>query len=414
MFTEISIRNFKSLADVRVELGPLTVLVGRNGSGKSNFLQAIEFASWATKYGSIGDALQSRHLDLRDLVYMRQPKVPIEFSSVIEVPSVKGGAGTGFTAEVDLKIRRSGPGMPPILSEDVVEVRSQDANNQWMASIGDLDQVRAAREGVSELSYRNVALEHSLQRDVILSKSGEKKFPRLWQVAKHFSEYLHYEIWGPEHIQVPDSTAAAERQNGHGATWMGSHGERLPTVLARIQREKGAWSQLCNDLQSDYPQVRFVRAHRDRTTEGWKLTFAEGRSEQLARRFSPQHMSAGLLRVLALLAVKYDPQKPTVIGFEEPENGLHPSVLRNCLRRLQEISNQGTQVIVTTHSPYLLNLALESEDRPRAELKLVMRGESGRTTIESTDPEKIELARRHGFGIGELWGMLLDENELAK
>ena len=50
MFQSIAVSNFKNLADVRVDLGPFTVLMGKNGAGKSSFLQAIDLASWAVRY----------------------------------------------------------------------------------------------------------------------------------------------------------------------------------------------------------------------------------------------------------------------------------------------------------------------------------------------------------------------------
>ena len=60
MINKISIKNFKSLAETSVELGPFTVLVGGNGSGKSSFLQAIELISWAVCFPSLQHALVSR------------------------------------------------------------------------------------------------------------------------------------------------------------------------------------------------------------------------------------------------------------------------------------------------------------------------------------------------------------------
>ena len=43
MIKRIKIRDFKSIRDLDVDLGPITVLVGRSGTGKSNFVQAIRF-----------------------------------------------------------------------------------------------------------------------------------------------------------------------------------------------------------------------------------------------------------------------------------------------------------------------------------------------------------------------------------
>jgi AAA15 family ATPase/GTPase len=49
--THVSVRNYKSLAEVDVDLGPLTVLVGPNGAGKSNFVDALRFVSYSLWLG---------------------------------------------------------------------------------------------------------------------------------------------------------------------------------------------------------------------------------------------------------------------------------------------------------------------------------------------------------------------------
>src|SRR5205814_2448496 len=72
--------------------------------------------------------------------------------------------------------------------------------------------------------------------------------------------------------------------------------------------------------------------------------------------------------LLGLLAIKYQSVPLALLGYEEPENGLHPSALDDCMRHLKGIARNGTQVIVTTHSPYLLNYLLEDEAEPKAEI----------------------------------------------
>ena len=59
MITHVSVRNYKSLADVDVELGPLTVLVGQNSTGKSNFIDVLHFVSDALR-SSLERAIMDR------------------------------------------------------------------------------------------------------------------------------------------------------------------------------------------------------------------------------------------------------------------------------------------------------------------------------------------------------------------
>jgi len=89
MINKISIKNFKSLAETSVELGPFTVLVGANGAGKSSFLQAIELISWAVRFPSLQNALDEHQIEFRDLVHLRSPQALIEceLGLTVQVPA---------------------------------------------------------------------------------------------------------------------------------------------------------------------------------------------------------------------------------------------------------------------------------------------------------------------------------------
>ncbi len=68
-------------------------------------------------------------------------------------------------------------------------------------------------------------------------------------------------------------------------------------------------------------------------------------------------LSEGTLRILGLLALGGAKEPPSLLGFEEPENGIHPRRIRLVAELLQARAATGTtQLIVTTHSPTLLDL----------------------------------------------------------
>jgi predicted ATPase len=69
--------------------------------------------------------------------------------------------------------------------------------------------------------------------------------------------------------------------------------------------------------------------------------------------YSARVISEGTLRVLGLLAITYPLAPTTVIGYEEPENGVHPRRLRLIAELLQNTVASGKQLLVNTHSPKL-------------------------------------------------------------
>jgi predicted ATPase len=82
-------------------------------------------------------------------------------------------------------------------------------------------------------------------------------------------------------------------------------------------------------------------------------------------------ISEGTLRLMGLLAIAYMPEPPTLLGFEEPENGVHPGRLELIAEIFKSIAARGTQVVLTTHSPYL------PEMFDKESLLVCRRGENG-------------------------------------
>jgi ABC-type ATPase involved in cell division len=412
MFRSIGLRNFKSLANVRTDLGEFTVLVGANGAGKSSFLQAIELFSWTVKYESINDALVDHRVEFRDLVYLRSSKSRITFDAEVEVPK------TDASTEIE-RVRvwmRLAKKRYVYLRERVEPAASHsNGSKNWPYGILSSNRARKAWEtGIPSIEHKNVALGHSMLRDIYLAENSLLPFPILGEVANHFINYVHYEIWGPERLRDPSLLRAATPRNGTSVIRLGKRGEDLPRLLRFIRRDESRWDELLKELRQAYPTIRKIEFRKGLSGE-LGLAFGERRESAKARLwYQPSQMSDGFLRLLGLLSIKYQPVPLALLGYEEPENGLHPSALTACMRHLKEIARNGTQVIVTTHSPYLLNHLLEDGTAPRAELRLVTRGADGKTHISVPDPVKMNRARAQGFGIGELWGMLLNEKALAQ
>ena len=106
-------------------------------------------------------------------------------------------------------------------------------------------------------------------------------------------------------------------------------------------------------------------------------------------------LSEGTLRVLGLLALGGAKEPPALLGFEEPENGVHPRRIRMIAEMLKTRTATGdTQLIVTTHSPTLLDLI------PNSAL-FVCRKDGGRTMIEPFLPFELLREREIDQGLDD-------------
>jgi predicted ATPase len=107
----------------------------------------------------------------------------------------------------------------------------------------------------------------------------------------------------------------------------------------------------------------------------------------------------GVLLVLAYLAVLYLPETPRVLLVEEPENGVHPKLLHSVLGILRELVREPsyTQVMLTTHSPYALDLFKPEE------VTLCTMQDSGEVKTTRLADSPTVMNQTDVFTLGEIW-----------
>src|SRR5260370_34069888 len=109
----------------------------------------------------------------------------------------------------------------------------------------------------------------------------------------------------------------------------------MHTTLARMQAEdKFALTDVSRDMANVVPGILEIKLEQDKLSDKYVI-YAET-SDQ--RSFSSQVLSDGTLRLLALATLRNDPQFHGVLCLEEPENGVHPLLLKNMARVLREMA----------------------------------------------------------------------------
>jgi predicted ATPase len=182
-------------------------------------------------------------------------------------------------------------------------------------------------------------------------------------------------------------------------------GSNLAKVLARIEtetatdvRQRGELADLVADLVALVPGVANVQVVREDADARYRIdvTMKEGSP------YSSRVVSDGTLRILALLAVLYDPRQRGLICLEEPENGIHPDRLKAVISRLRGlVSNPHAdkvdakqplaQLIVSSHSPVVL-ASVPPEDVVFFDVVAVVRPNcaSTRTRVRRLPPARDE------------------------
>jgi predicted ATPase len=173
--------------------------------------------------------------------------------------------------------------------------------------------------------------------------------------------------------------------------------QRFRTIFPHIKSIKLIPEQAFKSPVDDPEQVPLLQRSDGK---GLYFEFAAGGEPIPARQ-----VSDGVLLVLAYLTTMYLPQPPQLMLVEEPENGIHPGRLKDVLSILRElVSEQSqTQIVLTTHSPYVVDLFQPDE------VTLCQMEGDGSVSVRRLSESKTVRDQLDVFTLGEIWTAEGDE-----
>ena len=367
MFTSLRLRNFKNFADETLRMGPFTVIVGANASGKSNIRDALRFLHGVGrgytlaeilggKYGAGGQveweeirgapAEIIRHqqgsmcVDV-DFAPDDNPGDPLTYSIGIEGADTLGGA-FGVMQEALGHFIDFGIGLGrydhPIYTSDPQApdpVAAQDDEHHLL--------LRMAKTG----SQRKYGHRIAVRPDQPALTQIENHKP----VLKPHKDIARVTAATLADMRFLDPSPRQMREPAFpGQVVLGDSGENLPTVLQAI----------CNDPTRRETLLEWTRELTPMDVADFQFQTEASGKVQLAiveedgRVTSSRSVSDGTLRFLAILAALLG-QRPRLCAFEEIDSGIHPSRLQLLVELIEsEVQKGGMQVVTTTHSPDLL------------------------------------------------------------
>ena len=372
----LRVENYRALRKVElVKLTPMTVLLGPNGSGKSTVFDVFNFLSECFQFGlrhawdrrGRGKELKTRGTTgpiVFELKYREQPETPIiTYHLAID----QGGKGPEVVEEW-LQWRRGKSGQPFRFLEfkrGVGKAASGDAP--------DSDDVRV------ETNLRSPDL-------IAVNTLGQfTEHPRVAALREFITDwYVSY--LSIEQTRNQPEAGPQER--------LSKSGENLPNVIQYLKElHPERLEQIFSVLRERIPRLERVDA--EPMPDGrLLLQIKDAPFEQpVLSRFA----SDGTMKMLAYLAVLYDPEPPRFIGIEEPENFLHPRLLPELAEECRAASAR-SQLLITSHSPFLLN-AMRAD-----EVRVLYRDEQGFTqAVRACDIQGIPEFIRAGASLGYLW-----------
>lgn len=349
VLTRVVLRNFRSIASCDVELGRLTFLVGLNGAGKSNFIDALRLCRDALR-NPLEQAFASRASNLQTITH-RNPEGQLGFGLRVEIYSPFIGS-----AHYAFWIGPQNPRGFEVTHEEcaIGEVRAELLSGLISPRLKPFSYFRVRQGIVTEVSESKpipISFDPGIGSDRLYlpTASAVQPFREVYEALVNMDFYdpdpkpmkLDFEVPGAADVLYPN-------------------GSNLPSVFDRISVEDSdRASRIVSYMQRIVPGVRCVTAETFKTHKIYKvLNFEQESGTSGVRTFLASDMSDGTLRALAVLVLLFQrsgsQSRPSVIGIEEPETGLHPAaagILFDALREGQEFG----QIIVSSHSPDLLD-----------------------------------------------------------
>ncbi len=367
---------------VDLPLEPLNVIIGPNGSGKSNLLKVLALLRAAprnlsTVFKTSGDMAG---WFWQPSEYIRKATINATVASGLKSVSIKHSLGLSCD-EDRLSVHHERIDRTTDSSSSLV-VQTNGSGQIFLGSSQTPLYGFHMPPGRSMLSlYTDLFdLDHTPFANYI---EDELAFQRL--IICYHQMHLHAD-W----TFGDDSPVRETQSTGSWGHWLFKHGENLANVIS-------------NFSPSDRDKLSYYMTRFYDGIAGVSTPVNAGRvalmvEESGGRLIPAARLSDGTLRYLSLLTALLDPELPSLIAIEEPELGLHPDVIYDLAELLVEASTR-TQVIVTTHSPTLIDAL---SDHPSS--VIACEKYEGQTHFTRVNPD--ELASWQGDrGLGEVWTM---------
>ncbi len=397
MITRIKVRNFLSLKDVDLDLRPRNVFVGANMSGKSNLIECLKFLRESLsltarpEVTSLQTAFEKRG-GFGEVVWKGNPRGPVQFEISADL-----GAGQRDGSNEQryiFSLRLSEYGYAEVEEERLLVQRK----GKWETVLEN-----AGSELIVEMAGKSTRQGSKHTLGLALEAMGRQRSSACYELCRFVGNWNFYSLV-PALMREGNRPALESR--------LSEHGENLSAWILTLQTypEFQTIKQALRDVLPGLAEILFqpVQQQKQPSPQGILVLgesnkISVGTSEaRFDKPIGIARMSDGELAFLALVSLILAPAElsPVLMCLEEPENYLHPRLLEILVELLnqRQIKIGAPQIILTTHSPLLVN-KLTLEDLIVTEK---VEGATVFTRASSKKHLKRLLARKE-VSLGDLW-----------
>jgi predicted ATPase len=342
---------------VTIPLQHVTVAVGPNNAGKSNLVNAFRFLQAVATGASFEEAARRMSRSLAELPFNGQTGLPVKLA----VTACDQTSPTVPWSDVRYLLAVDASAVSPRQGERFTATPKQGPLENHQSSNMPCSQVRTISSPCAQDFMRQLA-------------------------AARFFHFVPAALRSPS----PISREPKLEEDGTG----------LPALLEYLQSEqRDVFEKVEESFREYVPEVERVCL---RTVDGSRKTVLL-KERGFTDPFPAQVVSDGVLLFLALLCCVHTRPKPSLIVLEEPEHGVHPRRLKDVVEFLYHLSQEkdgdpAPQILVTTHSPYLLDQFKDDLDAV-----LVLERRDGATSVNKASAAIEKAGGLHASPLGEVW-----------
>ncbi len=362
MWRSIEIRNFRSLEHVKATLAPFTVVVGPNSSGKSNFVDAFAFARDIATDAS--HAIQNRG----------------------GIASIRRWSPTrSLDITIDVRVAATSAALAEKYERHAFTIASRKSG-RWVFKNERIEQptFEFQRDGVEITDLRSAKRRAHTPKaftlgNLLETTSAMSMLPR----SSAFADVRTFRL-DPAEMRRPHEVT--ER------TDLDDSGSNIATAIQSLRTKAGAWSDVMAAMGKIIPGLTRIEEVVSGRFMGFR--WFQRRPGNNEAEFTSTEMSEGALRALAILVAAQQLRPHELLILEEPEVALHPGAAGVLFDAIKAASRHGS-VLITTHSPELLDAARDEEI-------LVCDYRKGVTEVGPLDKGQRKLVRDGLFSISEI------------
>ena len=394
MIDTIHIQNYKSIVDLSLDLGRVNVIIGANGSGKSNILEAISLASAANQNRLDNEYLGAR-IRLTEPDFMHSEFAEMEEEDLDKVITIncKGGSALDCTAylfydkkeawvnlgmEVEIKrinnaiktlVKKNNEEIIDILKNEIEESdNKEDTNVLFNEIISDPD---------FDLQSKIPNFTSQLQND--------------WFKNPKLSSFLIY---------APEESNLRKFSDDTMIRPLGRRGEGLFKHIKELISNEENGKELMEALNEGLSLLDWFKEFEipsDLFTQEQRLNISDRFLKESKQVFDEKSTNEGFLFLLFYLVLFNSPKTPSFFAIDNIETSFNPKLSQKLISYLITVAKKNNkQVILTTHSPYVLDGLDLSDDEQR--LFVVRRNSDGHTKVS-----RVPYRENRTLQLSEVW-----------